>query len=220
MGDRAPVSAVGALHSYISSLHPELKMFVWDKYCESGQQWEGSLSDWILKAYSLVQGYLHGHTLSSGGGLVEQRGLAQKRPLADAAASVASGEHARKRRHQSAAGAKGTGPTPAVGMRQTEQQPPFSAIHAYQSRSVTSQLTPAWSMHALTARRAISSHLSPFTTALHSHAVFKSITAAALASRSPTWICSKKTQMQPKFGISLLQQSLFMTPTICMLLNT
>lgn len=124
MGDRAPVSPVGALHSYISSLHPELKKFVWDKYCESGQQWEGSLSDRIPKAYSLVQGYLQGHTLSSGGGLVEQRGLAQKRPLADAAASVASGEHARKRQRQSATGAKGTGPTPAVGMRQTEQQPP------------------------------------------------------------------------------------------------
>lgn len=36
MGDRAPVSAVGALQLYISSLHPELKKFVWYKYCESG----------------------------------------------------------------------------------------------------------------------------------------------------------------------------------------
>jgi hypothetical protein len=109
MGDRAPVSAVGALQLYITNLHPELKKFVWDKYCESGQQWEGNLSDWIPKAY------LQGHTLFSGGAMVEYRGLAQKRPLADAAASLALGEHA---------SAKGTGPTPAVGMRQSEQQPP------------------------------------------------------------------------------------------------
>lgn len=59
---------------------------------------------------------------------MEQRGLAHKRPLAGAAASVASGEHARKRRRLFAAGAKGTGPTPAVGMRQSEQQPPKDPV--------------------------------------------------------------------------------------------
>ena len=101
---------MGGLQSYISNVHPELKKFVWDKYCDPVQQWESTLSDWVPRGYSLVQGYPQGHTLSGGRLRVEQRGLTQKRLLAAAAASLASGEHARKRQRQLAAGAKGTGP--------------------------------------------------------------------------------------------------------------